>query len=764
MKKIALYSLISLFIFCFNVNNKLLAQYSVALDEDPSSAVMHSKELSAGKSLLIFKSTEQLDFDSSTENLSPAEYKNGLYFVDLSSGSHAFSVIFNDLPTYLNFDQKMDVNSLPALKEGEIKFYNVTIKPELEWSDITDNEKKRGTFITPLGPNVSDALLVIRLFPSDLELEIKESNNLISKLEKEGSSYNIYIKMPSDNKFDNYKFIFSTSETDDLVVKLPRFEPKSVKFIRIRKPLVESETKEKTLAQTQKNKPNLDKNLIGYWAGSLEDNKTYIDFSEFDDVKKSVKGKIFSGGIYREFKGVTRFKSIDDYQMSLYLIKDDFFPSAAKIDLSFKSGVLNGVWIDDSGQIKDISVMRSSSINPDNSQEIKQKITKLNKKLSGSWKTSTQNKIFDKLIVGKFKANFESEIHFFKDGNEVSTIDSKLLKSNDALTLIATNLKIKGNESPLTFSMTLKRGEANSTLISDNGNLINNIQLERNVDKYSFLNQKDFIKIKNLFEEKIEEITSGQTDGKLNFKYEINFTQTGKNKSDFIYKDGFGSEFQFKFEDAVAKANISPSMVGDKYTKSNDSILVNLSWQSSKENIVYNAKSQTLSSNFKALNLPYGRYKTDIKVKELNGHAFYDQRILKYNPRGPLNAINSMILPGWGTRRVTYNEKSGWGRFAMVAVPLLTSLTFGIMSRNNFDNYRKTDALVDSDNANNYYSKANKQRRTSLIFAGVGAAAYVFNISWVINQGIKNKKNKKKVNNLIKQEDGLYLKRQPIKL
>ena len=281
---------------------------------------------------------------------------------------------------------------------------------------------------------------------------------------------------------------------------------------------------------------------------------------------------------------------------------------------------------------------------------------------------------------------------------------------------------------------------------------------------YSETNPIEFNKLKSRLEETIESIANERPEGRLNFEYKINFTPIGKNKSELIYKDGFGSVFQFKLEDAVAKANISPSMIGDKYTKSNDSILVNLNWQSNKETILFSSKSQSLSSNFKALDLPFGTYKTDVKAKELNGLTFYDQKIIKYQTRGPFTAVNSILLPGWGTRKVTYNEKSGWGRFAMVAVPILSSFTFEMMSRNNFNNYRQTDVSIEGNMADSYYNKANSQRRASLVFAGVGVAAYVFDISWVINQGIKNNKNKKRVNDLINQEDGLYLRRQPLKL
>lgn len=281
---------------------------------------------------------------------------------------------------------------------------------------------------------------------------------------------------------------------------------------------------------------------------------------------------------------------------------------------------------------------------------------------------------------------------------------------------------------------------------------------------YSETNPLEFNKIKSRLEESIENIVNERPEGKLNFEYKIQFTQTGKNKSEFLFKDGFGSVFQFKLEDAVAKANLNPSMIGDKYTKSKDSIVVNLNWKSQKENITYTAKQGDLKNNFISLNLPWGIYQTELKQKELNGLSFYDQKILKYNTRGPVTAFNSILLPGWGTRKVTYNERNGWGRFTLVVAPILAAITSEMLSKSNYNNYRQTNVLIEGNMADVYYNKANNLRRASLVFASVGLTAYIFDISWVINKGLMNKKNKNKINELIRQDEGLYLRKQTLKL
>ena len=46
-----------------------------------------------------------------------------------------------------------------------------------------------------------------------------------------------------------------------------------------------------------------------------------------------------------------------------------------------------------------------------------------------------------------------------------------------------------------------------------------------------------------------------------------------------------------------------------------------------------------------------------VKEKELNDIKFKDIYISNYTTRGPSSAFYSVLMPGWGTRRVTYNEK-----------------------------------------------------------------------------------------------------------
>jgi hypothetical protein len=100
-------------------------------------------------------------------------------------------------------------------------------------------------------------------------------------------------------------------------------------------------------------------------------------------------------------------------------------------------------------------------------------------------------------------------------------------------------------------------------LINQNPNKASDL----NLYYYSETNPLEYVKLRSRIEESIESITLERPEGRLSFEYRIQFTQTGNNKSEFLFKDGFGSVFQFKLEDAVAKANISPSMNGDKYTK-----------------------------------------------------------------------------------------------------------------------------------------------------------------------------------------------------
>lgn len=83
----------------------------------------------SGKGLIIVKSnSDNLNFESSTENLEGITYKNGFYYIPVSTGASSISVTTKDnsaiVLNNLNFKQFVD-DTEPAIKEGDVYYYTI---------------------------------------------------------------------------------------------------------------------------------------------------------------------------------------------------------------------------------------------------------------------------------------------------------------------------------------------------------------------------------------------------------------------------------------------------------------------------------------------------------------------------------------------------------------------------------------------------------------------------------------------------------------
>jgi hypothetical protein len=99
----------------------------------------------------------------------------------------------------------------------------------------------------------------------------------------------------------------------------------------------------------------------------------------------------------------------------------------------------------------------------------------------------------------------------------------------------------------------------------------------------------------------------------------------------------------------------------------------------------------------------------------------------------------------------------------MVAAPLLIALSAEFVSKNNFNKYRESDRVNNIALSNEYYNNANLYRRISLVSLGVGTSLYLFEFSWVINKGLQNLKEKKRVNEKIINSPNMYIRNENIK-
>ena len=106
---------------------------------------------------------------------------------------------------------------------------------------------------------------------------------------------------------------------------------------------------------------------------------------------------------------------------------------------------------------------------------------------------------------------------------------------------------------------------------------------------------------------------------------------------------------------------------------------------------------------------------------------------------GPLCAINSMVFPGWGTKKVSYGKK-GLGR----SLIFFSTLLIAIVSNNNSN--KQYEAYLNEKNdlslMNIHYKNANLSHKVALISCGISASIYLYDVIWVFSKGRKNIKKR----------------------
>jgi hypothetical protein len=456
--------------------NLLFAQGHLSVKEDESMAEKYKSRLKSGSALLIFKSQLDLTFDSSVENLNQPANENGYYFLYVNPGPQSISVTYDYTQTKLNFGMFTPSNSYSSLKANDIKFFDVFLKAELEYSDITSSELKRGNFKIPVGPNVSDALVVLRLFPTDLEIKISEENNLISRISKEGTSYNVFLKMPGNkSNFKNYRLLITDADNESINIDVFGLGSKEVRFYRVKKPII-SEVSQNVSAT---NKLNYEKNVLGYWGGNIGNDKGFIDFQDLDVENSKISGKVVFEGDYYAISGVIKFLNDKEYSVTLNK-KSNSGMRDATIDLTYKMGIMQGLMIDNKGNVFDCSLMRTQTIPEDKSSA---KIADYNNRkllLMGDWYFS-DNKYFKSINIVDLSNNdiITGEIIFNDSKRFKFSTKANLLKN-----FTGTSIKIPDNYPQ--FSGVLianfdNTGNTKSTFISNDGTTTFNTTLSKSL-------------------------------------------------------------------------------------------------------------------------------------------------------------------------------------------------------------------------------------------------------------------------------------------
>jgi len=266
--------------------------------------------------------------------------------------------------------------------------------------------------------------------------------------------------------------------------------------------------------------------------------------------------------------------------------------------------------------------------------------------------------------------------------------------------------------------------------------------------KYSETNPLEFIGLKNNILKTFDDLAREKESGSINILYNINLSKEGLNISSIHNIKVSENKYKPILETRINQIKLNPSKLCGNFINTTDSINLNFKWETYSNRFIFKNGSNTdYFQYFNTQNLPYGTYYLTVKEKVLNDFKFKDIFISNYTTRGPFTALYSAVMPGWGTRRVTYNEKKGWNRFALVVVPLALSLVSKAISNNQYDKYMTASDQTEIDK---YFNSAQTYNKISMLLAGAGALFYVYDFVWVFGKGLGNISKKHKIKSKIK--------------
>lgn len=261
---------------------------------------------------------------------------------------------------------------------------------------------------------------------------------------------------------------------------------------------------------------------------------------------------------------------------------------------------------------------------------------------------------------------------------------------------------------------------------------------------YKSINPYEYSKISNLILTNLNNYTSYNSTGIQNFSFNLNFDTIGKNESYYKINTTTTSTLSNDLN-YLKNLTLSPPTLKGFYVKSKDEFNIDLSWSTnnvkfkSNHKITKQIKGEKCSSSsiYKFINsqdYEYGIFTFEVKNKILNSTKYSDINLVDYrNNTGVSAVLYSMLLPGWGTLKVTQGQK-GVGRMAA----FLVSTGLGALNLSNA--LRETQPTTTISNS----------MITSYVFFGIASTIYVYDFFHVFIRGCKNNAKSRELNRQLK--------------
>ena len=249
----------------------------------------------------------------------------------------------------------------------------------------------------------------------------------------------------------------------------------------------------------------------------------------------------------------------------------------------------------------------------------------------------------------------------------------------------------------------------------------------------------------------INEQVDGSLVGQINFTCIIRFDTNGVNISGI--KEFASTAFLKQVQSALHEESMTAIKKYGYFVNAHDEIAVQLEWitktdvvKSSGKGILNEDPTQPTYEQYKTYisnqTYPFGKYTFNTKVKtmKIDGESktLTDVTLVDYKRNGgPINAFLSLILPGWGSAKVS-NGKHGYLTGTTYILGLGAAGLSKILETSSLSAYNDADNQVTADAA---YEEANGFRHYFLISLGVVAATYIHDLTWSIVHGFKNIKS-----------------------
>lgn len=175
-------------------------QFIIEWKEIPEIAKLSKEIVPEGKALFIFEVNDEYIFDCSNETIEQPNRNGNLYKVYISCKIPSGVITIknpNADNAYINYGRNslMD-NSLPAIRNQEIRYFKLIILPKLICYDETRERKKELNDVQE--KFASAAMIIFNVFPKDLEI-LFEGN--ILDISKNDGRYKVYLE-PKDQKLN----------------------------------------------------------------------------------------------------------------------------------------------------------------------------------------------------------------------------------------------------------------------------------------------------------------------------------------------------------------------------------------------------------------------------------------------------------------------------------------------------------------------------------------------------------------------------------